>query len=80
MKLFILNKEKLDSAFCYQDEHSKTIHQRAFNQLKKSIEAYKSIPLFLKPDLDVDSIAVFEFVSVDKKKNVYFYEFNGIAL
>ena len=80
MKLFILNKEKLDSAFCHQDEHSKAVHQRAFNQLKKSIEAYKSIPLILKPELNVDAIAIFDFKSVSDDKETFYYEFKGIAL
>ena len=79
MKLFILNKKKFD-LLSDDPKFLKTIHQRAFNYLKNSIDAYKAIPLFLNTDLDVDSIAVFEFVSVDKKKDVYFYEFQGSAL
>ena len=79
MKLFILNKKKFD-LLNDDPEFLKTIHQRAFNELKNSIDAYQSIPLFLNPDLNVDAVVVFEFISVDKKKEVYFYEFKGSAI
>jgi len=79
MKLFVLNKKKFD-LLNDDAEFLKTIHKRAFNELKNSIDAYQSIPLFLMPELNIDSIVVFEFVSVDKKNNIYFYEFKGSAI
>jgi hypothetical protein len=78
MKLFILNKEKFNSAFCVENGFQKIIHQRAFKELKKKVESENSIPILLMPDMNAHSIVVFDFVSVSKDKQTFYYNFKGI--
>lgn len=73
MKLYILNKKEFEEAFSFNPELEKKIHIEAFNQLKKSIDVDLSIPLMLTPEFNDFSVCILHFVN--KKDNVYFYEF-----
>lgn len=81
MKLFITNKKKLDETF--PDEYnnryktSKEIHQEAFRELELSINANNSIPLCLTPSYKDLGCVLLDFVN--KKGDVYFYEFTTTA-
>jgi len=79
MKLFITNKDYFDEMFTRNDYRDgfystpKQIHQRAFNELKLSLEVKYSIPLCLMPNYKEGGDAIFDFVT--KKGDVYYYEF-----
>jgi hypothetical protein len=74
MKLFITNKNNFEHAFNYNLELTKKIHIDAFNELKNSIDINNSIPLLLTPSFDDLGLCLFDFIN--KKGDVYFYEFS----
>lgn len=76
MKLFIINKPYFENTF-ENIELTKEIHKRAFNELKSSIDLNNSIPLILTPNYDDEGICLFDFIN--KKSDVYFYEFTTTA-
>lgn len=88
MKLFITNqrefKEQFDSDFdtLYNLSrnvlNSSEIHKRAFSILKKSIDLDHSIPIGITTNYD-DGEGIVVFIFVNKKDDVYYYEFSGTA-
>lgn len=76
MKLFITNKQYFESVF-ENLELTKQIHKKAFNELKNSIDLNNSIPLLLTPNYDDDGICLFDFIN--KKSDIFFYEFSTAA-
>lgn len=81
MKLFITNKKYFDETFPNDVnnsyKNSKEIHQEAFRELELSINAKNSIPLCLTPSYKDWGCAILDFVN--KKGDVYFYEFSTTA-
>jgi hypothetical protein len=81
MKLFITNKKKLDDMFPNDGntryKTSKEIHQDAFRELELSINSKNSIPLCLTPDYKDFGCVLLDFIN--KKDDVYFYEFTTTA-
>jgi hypothetical protein len=83
MKLFITNKEYFEELFTRDDYRDgfyltpKQIHQKAFNELKLSLDVEHSIPLCLTPEYKDWGCAIFDFVT--KKGDVYYYEFTTTA-
>lgn len=88
MKLFITNqkefKEQFDSDFdtLYNLRRncltSSEIHKRAFSILKKSIDIDYCIPIGITTNYD-DGEGVVVFIFINKKDDVYYYEFSGTA-
>jgi hypothetical protein len=76
MKLFITNKKYFESIFC-NNQTTKKVHINAFNELKQSIDVSNSIPLMLTPNYDDEGICLFDFIN--KKDDIYFYEFINTA-
>jgi hypothetical protein len=83
MKLFITNKEYFEEMFTLDDYRDgfyltpKQIHQKAFNELKLSLDVEHSIPICLTPEYKDLGNAIFDFVT--KKGDVYYYEFTTTA-
>jgi hypothetical protein len=81
MKLFITNKKQLDNLFPEDGNNSyqtaKQIHQEAYRELELSINTNNSIPLCLTPSYKDDGIVLLDFLN--KKGDVYFYEFSTTA-
>lgn len=81
MKLFITNKKELDSMFPEDGNNryktSKEIHKEAFKELELSINTKSSIPLCLTPSYKDLGYVLLDFVN--KKEDVYFYEFSTTA-
>lgn len=74
MKLFITNKDEFED----WNINSKYYHVQAYNFLKKKIEVEQVIPLNIYIDVpNHESIVMFQFVN--KKDDVYFFEFLGTA-
>lgn len=79
MKLFITNKEYFEELFTRDDYRDgfyltpKQIHQKAFNELKLSLDINNSIPLCLTPDYKDWGVAIFDFIT--KKGDIYYYEY-----
>lgn len=88
MKLFITNKKYFTDTFDAPERFVNTnrepltssqIHKLAYNELKNSIDQKHSIPLELTPSYDYgEGCCVFFFVN--KKDDVFFYEYNTTAL
>lgn len=88
MKLFITNqrefKEQFDSDLdtLYNLRRncltSSEIHKRAFSILKKSIDIDYCIPIGITTNYD-DGEGVVVFIFINKKDDVYYYEFSGTA-
>ena len=70
MKLFITNKSEFEEDF----SNSKQIHQKAFNQLKKSVDVSQSIPLYLCPEYRGGANVLFDFLT--RKEDTYYYEYS----
>lgn len=87
MKLFITNKSEFTNQFDdpsrFQNSFrenltSSQIHQKAFNELKRSIDIDHSIPLMLFPPYDHgEGVCLFNFVN--KNQDIYYYEYTGTA-
>ena len=87
MKLFITNKKYFTDTFDATERFVNTnrepltssqIHKLAYNELKNSLDQKYSIPLGLTPPYDNgEGCCVFFFVN--KKDDVYFYEYNTTA-
>lgn len=79
MKLFITNRDYFEDLLTRSDYSDgfystpKQIHQKAFNELKLSLDVDNSIPLCLTPSYKDWGNAIFDFVT--KKGDVYYYEF-----
>jgi hypothetical protein len=74
MKLFITNKDEFDNC----DFDSKYYHVQAYNFLNKKIEVEQIIPLNIYINVpNRDAIVMFRFVN--KKDDVYFFEYSGYA-
>ena len=80
MKLFILKKDFFDEAMNNDKELSKLVHQRAWRKLNRILDTQKMIPFEFQVDLNIDAVAVFEFKSISKELDVFYYEFKGIAI
>ena len=81
MKLFIINKKDLDNMFPEDGnsryQSAKQIHQEAYRELELSINTNNSIPLCLMPSFKEDGVVLLDFLN--KKGDVYFYEFSTTA-
>lgn len=73
MKLFIVNKNHATDQVC-GEENLKRAHQVAYQELQKSIAEY-NIPFCLDGEYNENNSALFRFVKVDWKNDVYYYEF-----
>lgn len=81
MKLFITNKKKLEDYFPEDGNNkyssAKEIHQRAYKELDISLKVNYSIPLCLMPSYKDDGVVLLDFIN--KKDDIYFYEFTTTA-
>jgi len=76
MKLFITNKKEFEEMFTNPIQ-SREIHIKAFNELKNSLDCHYSIPLVLTPSYDDEGVVLLNFIN--RKEDVYFYEYTTIA-
>jgi ABC-type molybdate transport system substrate-binding protein len=81
MKLFITNKKELDERFPDNGNNShqtaKQIHQEAYRELYLSVSTNFMIPLCLTPEYKDGGFVLLDFVN--KKGDIYFYEFTTTA-
>lgn len=77
MKLFFINKKYFEELFDNDFDLTRRIHIEAFNELKQSISINNSIPLVLTPSYDSDGVCLFDFVN--KRGDIYFYQFTTTA-
>lgn len=87
MKLFITNKRDFEAQLDCEDRFVNTnrdplntnqIHKKAFSQLFKSITEDGNIPVIIFERYDSgEGVCLFNFVN--KKDDIYFYEYTGTA-
>lgn len=81
MKLFIINKEKLDIDFPENGNNryqtAKQIHQEAFRELQLSLNVEYAIPLCLTPSYKDAGVVLLDFVS--RKGDIFYYNYTTTA-
>lgn len=82
MKLFITNKSVFENTIDGHNEFNKNslnsyqIHKKAFAELQTYIVSKNSIPLQIAVSID-DGMNLVFFEFLNKKNDVYFYEFQS---